>query len=104
MDCILGGSGCSVGTCKGVQRRGRMAEVSGGLLLGGIMIMMIICVPQAKSNNPHGRNPVGGAYSEKCQSVFLWNSAAFCLLYCCHFCWEMWRNTEVQERRWQEGS
>lgn len=40
---------CSVGTCKGVQRRGRMAEVSGGLLLGGIMIMMILCVPQAKT-------------------------------------------------------
>ena len=40
---------CSVGTCKGVQRRGRMAEVSGSLLLGGIMIMMILCVPQAKT-------------------------------------------------------
>ena len=26
-----------------------MAEVSGGLLLGGIMIMMILCVPQAKT-------------------------------------------------------
>lgn len=68
---------CSVGTCKGVQRRGRMAEVSGGLLLGGIMIMMILCVPQAKNGISYGRNPVGGAYSEKCQSVFLWNSVCF---------------------------
>lgn len=39
---------CSVGTCKGMQRRGRMAEVSGGLLLGGILIMMALCVPQTK--------------------------------------------------------
>lgn len=68
---------CSVGTCKGVQRRGRMAEVSGGLLLGGIMIMMILCVPQAKTEYLMGENPVGGAYSEKCQSVFLWNSVCF---------------------------
>ena len=36
---------CSVGTCKGVQRRGRMAEVSGGLLLGGILIGMELLLP-----------------------------------------------------------
>ena len=39
---------CSVGTGKGMQRRGRMAEVSGGLLLGGIIIMMALSMPQAK--------------------------------------------------------
>ena len=39
---------CSVGTCKGMPVRGRMAEVSGGLLLGGVLIMMALCVPQAK--------------------------------------------------------
>ncbi len=40
---------CSLGTWKGVQRRGRMAEVSGGLLLGGIVIMMALCMPQIKT-------------------------------------------------------
>jgi spore germination protein KB len=40
---------CSLGTYKGMQRRGRMAEVSGGLLLGGIVIMLALCVPQAKA-------------------------------------------------------
>ena len=39
---------CSVGTCKGMPARGRMAEVSGGLLLGGILFMMVLCMPQAK--------------------------------------------------------
>lgn len=39
---------CSVGTCKGMPVRGRMAEVSGGLLLGGVLIMMALCIPQAK--------------------------------------------------------
>ena len=40
---------CSVGSSRGMQRRGRMAEVSGGLLLGGIFIMMGLCVPQARA-------------------------------------------------------
>ena len=52
---------CSVGTCKGVQRRGRI-------------------------------------------SLFMEPCVLFRRLHCCHFCWEMWRNTEVRERRWQEGS
>lgn len=39
---------CSVGTEKGIQRRGRMAEVSGGLLLFGILLMMILCVGQTR--------------------------------------------------------
>ena len=30
-----------------------------------------------KNGISYGRNPVGGAYSEKCQSVFLWNSVCF---------------------------
>lgn len=75
-----------------------MAEVSGGLLLGGIMIMMILCVPQAKNGISHGRNPVGGAYSEKCPSVFMELCVPFRRWHCCHFCWEMWRNTEVREK------
>lgn len=39
---------CSMGTHKGMQRRGRMAEVSGGFLLGGIVLMMLLCVGQGK--------------------------------------------------------
>ena len=39
---------CSMGTHRGMQRRGRMAEVSGALLLGGILLMMILCVGQGK--------------------------------------------------------
>ena len=37
---------CSVGSRKGMPGRGRMAEVSGGLLSGGILLMMVLCIPQ----------------------------------------------------------
>lgn len=37
---------CSVGTEKGIQRRGRMAEVSGGTLLLGILLMIVLCLGQ----------------------------------------------------------
>lgn len=40
---------CGAGTCRGMQRRGRMAEVSGGFLLGGILLMMALCIPQGKA-------------------------------------------------------
>lgn len=40
---------CSAGANRGMQRRGRMAEVSGGLLLLGILLMMIVCVGQSKA-------------------------------------------------------
>ena len=39
---------CSVGTERGIQRRGRMAEVSGGLLLFGILLMMVLCLGQTR--------------------------------------------------------
>lgn len=39
---------CAFGTHKGMQRRGRMAEVSGGLLLGGIFLMMVLCLGQSR--------------------------------------------------------
>ncbi len=39
---------CSFGTYKGMQRRGRMAEVSGGVLLGGIFLMMVLCAGQIR--------------------------------------------------------
>ena len=41
---------CSVGTERGIQRRGRMAEVSGGLLLAGILLMMLLCLGQVQSD------------------------------------------------------
>ena len=40
---------CAVGAHKGMQRRGRIAEVSGGLLLAGILLMMVLCIPQGKA-------------------------------------------------------
>lgn len=39
---------CSVGTERGIQRRGRMAEVSGGVLLLGILLMMALCIGQTR--------------------------------------------------------
>ena len=39
---------CSFGTHRGMQRRGRMAEVSGCLLLGGIVLMMVLCLGQSR--------------------------------------------------------
>ncbi len=39
---------CSFGTHKGMQRRGRMAEVSGGILLWGVVLMMILCLGQSR--------------------------------------------------------
>lgn len=39
---------CTLGTHTGMERRGRMAEVSGGFLLGGILLMMIFSAGQAK--------------------------------------------------------
>ena len=39
---------CSLGTHKGMQRRGRMAEVSGGILLWGILFMMVLSLGQSK--------------------------------------------------------
>ena len=95
---------CSVGTCKGVQRRGRMAEVSGGLLLGGIMIMMILCVPQAKTEYLMGGIRWEELTVRNVSQSFMELCVLFRRLHCCHFCWEMWRNTEVRERRWQEES
>lgn len=43
---FLAAAVCSFGTHKGMQRRGRMAEVSGGLLLGGVLLMMVLCLWQ----------------------------------------------------------
>lgn len=39
---------CAFGTHRGMQRRGRVAEVSGGLLLGSIFLMMVLCLGQSR--------------------------------------------------------
>lgn len=39
---------CAFGTHRGMQRRGRMAEVSGGLLLGSVILMMVLCLGQSR--------------------------------------------------------
>lgn len=39
---------CALGTHKGMQRRGRVAEVSGGLLLGSVFVMMVLCLGQSR--------------------------------------------------------
>lgn len=39
---------CGFGTHRGMQRRGRMAEVSGALILGSIVLMMILCLGQSR--------------------------------------------------------
>lgn len=41
---------CSIGTEKGIQRRGRMAEISGGLLLAGVLLMMVLCLGQIRGD------------------------------------------------------
>lgn len=43
---LLAAAVCSFGAHKGMQRRGRMAEVSGGILPGGVVLMMILCLWQ----------------------------------------------------------
>lgn len=39
---------CSMGSHKGMQRRGRMAEVSGGLILGVVFLLLFLCVGQSR--------------------------------------------------------
>lgn len=39
---------CSLGTHKGMQKRGRMAEVSGGLFLGVVLLMMALSLGQSR--------------------------------------------------------
>ena len=66
---------CSFGTCKGMQRRGRMAEVSGGILLWGIVLMMVLCLGQgrmdylkemAEDSTVQGKAVMDGCYRFLC--------------------------------------
>ena len=40
---------CMTGIRGGMPGRGRMAQISGGVLLGGMILMMILCIPQGLS-------------------------------------------------------
>lgn len=40
---------CCYGMERGMQRRGRIAEVSGGIFLVGILIMLLLCVGQCRA-------------------------------------------------------
>ena len=45
---LLAAAVCSFGTGRGMQRRGRMAEVSGGILLWGVLLMLALCLGQSR--------------------------------------------------------
>lgn len=44
---------CMTGIRGGMPGRGRMAQISGGVLLGGMILMMILCIPQGKAEYLH---------------------------------------------------
>ena len=41
---------CGLGTHKGLQRRGRAAEVSGAICLGAVLVMLVLCLGQVKAS------------------------------------------------------
>ena len=40
---------CAYGMEKGLQKRGRMAEVTGGFFLGAVLILLVLCAGQGKA-------------------------------------------------------
>ena len=46
---LLAVAACSLGTHSGMQRRGRIAEVSGRVFLAGILLLMLLCAGQGKT-------------------------------------------------------
>lgn len=46
---FLAMAACSLGTHRGMQRRGRIAEVSGGIFLAGILLLMALSAGQGKT-------------------------------------------------------
>ena len=40
---------CACGMGKGLQKRGRMAEVTGGIFLGAILLLLVLCAGQGKA-------------------------------------------------------
>lgn len=41
---------CGLGTHKGLQRRGRVAEVSGAICLGAVLVMIVLCLGQVHAS------------------------------------------------------
>lgn len=41
---------CSFGTHRGMQKRGRMAEVSGGIFIGGILLILVFALGQCRGD------------------------------------------------------
>lgn len=46
---FLAVAACSLGTHRGMQRRGRIAEISGGIFLAGILLLMVLSAGQGKT-------------------------------------------------------
>ena len=46
---LLAVAACSLGTHRGMQRRGRIAEISGGIFLAGILLLTILSAGQGKA-------------------------------------------------------
>ena len=46
--CVIALAVCSLGTYRGIQRRGRMGEVSGGLVLVAVVFMLLLSAGQGK--------------------------------------------------------
>lgn len=46
--CLVALVVCSLGTHRGIQRRGRMGEVSGGVVLAAVIFMLLLSVGQGK--------------------------------------------------------
>ena len=46
---LLAVAACSLGTHRGMQRRGRIAEVAGRIFLAGILLLMLLCAGQGKT-------------------------------------------------------
>lgn len=46
---FLAVAACSLGTYRGMQRRGRIAEVAGGIFLAGILLLMALSAGQGKT-------------------------------------------------------
>ena len=46
--CLIALVVCSLGTHRGIQRRGRIGEVSGGIVLAAVLLMLILSVGQGK--------------------------------------------------------
>ena len=46
--CLVALFVCSIGTHRGIQRRGRIGEVSGGIVLASVIVMLLLCAGQGK--------------------------------------------------------